>query len=130
MVRNGLRAVISGSEHGILELRFLAANADVQNGDELVTSGLDGMFLPGLPVAKVVRVERDNVYAFARILCQPNGGVDQYGLVLVLEKRVLQWSRPSGSRRKRRGKASPDAASASNSPPTPAHDDSGADLHG
>ena len=80
VVRNGLRAVVFGAGEGLLELRFLSANADVQNGDVLVTSGLDGVFLPGLPVAKVVRVERDNVYAFARVLCQPAGGVDQYGL--------------------------------------------------
>lgn len=87
VVRNGLRAVVFGGGEGLLELRFLSANADVQNGDVLVTSGLDGVFLPGLPVAKVVRVERDNVYAFARVLCQPAGGVDQYGLVLVLGPR-------------------------------------------
>jgi rod shape-determining protein MreC len=87
VVRNGLRAVVFGSPDGMLELRFLAANADVQNGDVLVTSGLDGVFLPGLPVAKVVRVERDNVYAFARIVCAPAGGVEQYGMVLVLAPR-------------------------------------------
>ena len=87
VVRNGLRAVMFGSGGGMLELRFLAATADVQNGDVLVTSGLDGVFLPGLPVAKVARVERDNVYAFARILCEPSGGVEQHGLVLVMGPR-------------------------------------------
>lgn len=87
VVRNGLRAVMFGSGGGMLELRFLAATADVQNGDVLVTSGLDGVFLPGLPVAKVARVERDNVYAFARILCAPSGGVEQHGLVLVMGPR-------------------------------------------
>ena len=87
VVRSGLRAVVFGSGSGLLELRFLAANADVQNGDLLVTSGLDGVYLAGLPVAKVVRVERDNVYAFARILCVPAGGVEQHGLVLVLGPR-------------------------------------------
>jgi rod shape-determining protein MreC len=84
VARNGLRAVMFGSEIGLLELRFLAANADVQSGDVVVTSGLDEIFLPGLPVGKVLRVERDNVYAFARILCQAIGGVGQYGVVLVL----------------------------------------------
>jgi rod shape-determining protein MreC len=87
VVRNGLRAVLFGYDSDTLELRFLAANADVQNGDVLVTSGLDGVFLPGLPVATVTRVERDNVYAFARILCAPAGGVGKHGLVLVLGKR-------------------------------------------
>jgi rod shape-determining protein MreC len=87
VMRNGLRAVVFGSGGGPLELRFLAADADVQNGDVLVTSGLDGVYLAGLPVAKVVRVERDNVYAFARILCAPVAGVEQHGLVLVLGPR-------------------------------------------
>lgn len=87
VVRNGLRAVLFGAGSGGLELRFLAANTDVQNGDELVTSGLDGIYLPGLPVARVVRVERDDVYAFARIICAPVGGVEQHRLVLVLGSR-------------------------------------------
>jgi rod shape-determining protein MreC len=84
IVRNGLRSVIFGAGAGGLELHFLAANADVQIGDVLVTSGLDGVYLPGLPVAKVVRVDRDTTYAFARILCQPIAGVERHDQVLVL----------------------------------------------
>ncbi len=52
IVRNGLRSVVFGLGNGQLELRFMPANADVQNGDLLVTSGLDGIFLPGFPVAE------------------------------------------------------------------------------
>jgi len=84
IVRNGLRSVIFGAGAGGLELHFLAANADVQVGDVLVTSGLDGIYLPGLPVAKVMRVDRDTPYAFARILCQPIAGVERHDQVLVL----------------------------------------------
>lgn len=84
IIRNGLRSVLFGAGAGNLELRFLAANADVQTGDILVTSGLDGVYLPGLPVAKVARVDRDTAYAFARILCEPIAGVERYGQVLVL----------------------------------------------
>jgi rod shape-determining protein MreC len=87
VVRNGLRGVLYGAGEGMLELRFLAANADVQIGDELVTSGLDGVFLPGLPVARVSSVERDTAFVFARILCAPVGGVEQHGLALVLGPR-------------------------------------------
>ena len=67
VVRNGLRSVVFGLGNGQLELRFMPANADVQIGDLLVTSGLDGIWLPGLPVAKVVSIERDTSYSFARI---------------------------------------------------------------
>jgi len=87
IVRNGLRTVLFGASGGQLELRFLAANADVQSGDLLVTSGLDGVYLPGLPVAKVLRVERDAAYSFARILCEPAAGVEKHGQVLILGSR-------------------------------------------
>ena len=85
--RNGLRAVLAGAGAGMMELRFLAANAEVKAGDILMTSGLDGVYLPGLPVAKVVNIDRDNSYAFARITCVPLAGVERHGLALVLGAR-------------------------------------------
>ena len=67
VLRNGLRAVAyGGAEGGMLDLRFMAANADIKNGDVLVTSGIDGTYPPGLPVATVARIERDAAYAFAQ----------------------------------------------------------------
>src|SRR5574343_288332 len=58
IVRNGQRSVVFGLGNGQLELRYMPANADVQEGDLLVTSGLDSIYLPGFPVAKVVHIER------------------------------------------------------------------------
>ncbi len=87
IVRNGLRSVLFGSGDGNLELRFLASNADVQEGDILVTSGLDGVYLPGLPVATVKHVNRETTYAFARIQCEPIAGVERHGLALILGRR-------------------------------------------
>ena len=87
IVRNGLRSVVFGLGNGQLELRFMPANADVQNGDLLVTSGLDGIFLSGLPVAKVMHIERDTSYSFARIYCVPVAGVENYSEVMILDPR-------------------------------------------
>ncbi len=73
-VRTGLRSVAYGDSSGGgggLELRFTASNADVQEGDLLTTSGVDGIYPPGLPVAKVDRIERRAESAFARIHCTP-----------------------------------------------------------
>ncbi|MBS0335913.1 MAG: rod shape-determining protein MreC [Proteobacteria bacterium] len=85
VVRNGLRAVAFGSgTSGTLELRFMAANAEIQNGDKLVTSGIDGTYPPGLPVATVIRIERDAVAAFARIVCQPAAGIEKNRYLLTL----------------------------------------------
>jgi rod shape-determining protein MreC len=85
VVRNGLRAIaFGGGATGMLELRFTAANAEVHNGDLLVTSGIDGTYPPGLPVATVVQVERDADHSFTRVLCRPAAGVDRGRYVLVM----------------------------------------------
>ena len=82
--RNGLRAILAGAGSSGMEVRFLASNAEVQVGDILVTSGLDGIYLRGLPVARVTAVERDTTFMFARIRCSPIAGVERHGQVLVL----------------------------------------------
>ena len=84
-VRNGLRAVLSGTgSDGALELRFIPLNADFQNGDRLVTSGIDGVYPPGLPVAQITHVERSAAQLFARITCAPLGGVASHAHVLIV----------------------------------------------
>lgn len=85
-LRNGIRSVAYGGlDGGLLELRFMAANADVDNSDLLVTSGLDGVYPRGIPVARVIRVERNSRYAFASIFCEPIAGVERHRFVLVLD---------------------------------------------
>ena len=87
VVRSGQRSVVFGLGNGQLELRYMPANADIQVGDMLVTSGLDGVYLPGFPVAKVVNIERDSAYSFARIFCVPVAGVENFGEIMVLDAR-------------------------------------------
>ena len=84
-------AAFGGAEGGsALELRFMAANADVQAGDALATSGVDGVYPPGLPVATVMKVERRSDAGFARILLAPAAGIDGVRHLLVLEPLGLQ----------------------------------------
>ncbi len=73
-----------------LELRFMAGNADVQVGDLLVTSGVDGVYPSGVPVAKVLSVERKVDSGFARIVLAPAAAPDGMRHVLVLEPIGLQ----------------------------------------
>ena len=68
-----------------LELRFMAGNADVQVGDTLTTSGVDGVYPPGLAVATVSKVERVADSGFARISLKPLASADAVRHVLVLE---------------------------------------------
>jgi len=84
-LRNGLRAVLAGTGgDGALELRFIPLNADFQNGDQLVTSGIDGVYPQGLPVAQVAHVERNAAQLFARITCTPLAGVANHTHVLIV----------------------------------------------
>lgn len=78
-------AAFGGAGGGALELRFMSPNADVQVGDEMTTSGVDGVYPPGLSVARVMSVERRAESGFARILLAPSAPTDGVRHVLVLE---------------------------------------------
>ncbi len=85
--RTGARGIAFGDgslNAGMLELRYMAANADVQVGDLLTTSGVDAVYPPGLPVARIERIERRADSAFARIYCQPMAQVTGTAHVMVL----------------------------------------------
>lgn len=84
-LRNGLRAVVFGSgDSSEMSLRYMPVSADIVEGDVLVTSGIDGIYPPNLPVAKVLKVERDPAYPFARITCAPLAGVDRHRALLIV----------------------------------------------
>jgi len=87
--RNQLRSAAFGMRNG-MELRFMAGNADVQVGDLLSTSGVDGVYPPGLPVARVTLVDRKIDTSFARIVLEPVALSDAVRYVLVLEPVGMQ----------------------------------------
>lgn len=90
--RSGQRAVAYGGPGpGVMELRFLAANSDVKDGDLVVTSGLDRIYPAGLPVGKVKHFERNASSSFSNALIEPLAAVERSKLVLVLllEKQTL-----------------------------------------
>ena len=76
------------------ELRFLSPNAEIQPGDRLVTSGIDGTYPAGLAVAQVASVERETGQMFARVTCKPLAGVDASLHVLILGTAAAAMPRP------------------------------------
>lgn len=88
--RTGLRAAAFGDpasagSGGGLELRFMPGNGDLEPGDRLETSGIDGIYPPGLPVATIRTVERRTGATFAKVVLQPVARPDRVRLLLVLE---------------------------------------------
>ena len=68
----------------------MGSNSDVMQGDLLTTSGVDGVYPPGLPVARIDRIERRAETAFARIHCIPLALVSGVRHVVVLAPQSSQ----------------------------------------
>jgi rod shape-determining protein MreC len=95
VLRNGLRAIVFGSgDTSQLSLRYMPNSADIQNDDVLVTSGIDGTYPAGIPVARVIKVEHDEAYPFAHIVCLPLAGVDKHRHLLILSSLPKLPERP------------------------------------
>ncbi len=87
VMRNGLRTVAVGTgEINRLSLPFLPRNADIREGDRLVTSGLGGKFPPGYPVASVTRVRLEKGQHFASVDAEPLAHLDRSREVLLVWK--------------------------------------------
>ena len=97
--RTGTRSVAYGdpSPHGgMLELRYMSVTEDVKEGDLLTTSGVDGVYPPGLPVARVASVDRRSDTSFARIQCQPLARLQGVTHVMVLTPMASQGGAAAG----------------------------------
>lgn len=83
--RNGMRAIAFGnSRANAIDLPYLPVNVDIREGDMLVTSGIDGVYPPGLAVAKVAHIDRKANSPFARIACMPTAGIQSHRQVLLI----------------------------------------------
>lgn len=83
--RNGMRTIAVGTgDLGKLSLPFMTIESDVQVGDLLISSGLDGIFPAGYPVASVTKVERDSAHTFAVVEARPLAQLDRNREVLLL----------------------------------------------
>ena len=106
--RTGLRTIAVGAgDTASLALPYLPANADIKDGDLLVTSGLGGVFPEGYPVARVTEVHRDAVQPLAQVRAAPLAHIDTDSEVM------LVWFRedhPAAPKNPVAASAKPDAA--------------------
>lgn len=83
--RTGLRTIAEGTGRvNVLKLGDLPMNVDLEPGDELVTSGLGGVYPAGIPVAEIESVDRPGGESFARAHARPLGRLDRVRHVLVI----------------------------------------------
>lgn len=85
VVRNGLRAIVFGTgERDYAKVPHLTAVADIKEGDELVTSGIGGVFPAGYPVARVLRVVSDPNEPFLEISVRPSARLEHNREVMLI----------------------------------------------
>jgi rod shape-determining protein MreC len=83
--RNGLRSVAAGTGIGQgLDLLYIPKNADIREGDLLVTSGMGERFPAGYPVARVTTVRQDPDNPFITVLAEPTARLDRSREVLLV----------------------------------------------
>ena len=83
--RTGLRTVAFGSgETGMLKMPGVPRQADVREGDLVVTSGLGDRFPGGYPVARISRINRQEGQTFVQVEAMPLAALDRGREVLLI----------------------------------------------
>lgn len=83
--RNQLRAIAFGAGDNTLDIPYLPTNVDIKIGDQLVTSGIDGIYPAGLAVATVSRIEQNPDSPFAKIVSTPVAEISRHLQLLILD---------------------------------------------
>jgi rod shape-determining protein MreC len=81
--RTRARGILEGRVDGGCGLKFVKRTEDVQVGDRVVTSGLDGIFPKGLPIGEVVAVDKRGQGLFQYAEVAPAVDFDRLEEVLV-----------------------------------------------
>ena len=85
ILRNGLRTIAVGTGRiDALELPYLPDHTDIRVGDQLVTSGLGGIFPAGYPVATITQIDQQPNQMFAYIEAEPLAHLDRSREVLLV----------------------------------------------
>lgn len=81
--RTRARGIVEGTVDGRCGLKFVKRTEDLQVGDLVVTSGLDGVFPRSLPVGTIVAVDKKGQGLFQYATVQPTVDFDHLEEVLV-----------------------------------------------
>ena len=83
--RNGVRAIAVGSgKLDELALIYVPDTADIQEGDQLVSSGLGSRYPKGYPLGEITTIEHDPGEPFAFVKAKPAAYLDRSRYVLLV----------------------------------------------
>jgi rod shape-determining protein MreC len=82
--RTRVIGIVSGSLGAGLKVRYLPLMADIAIGDEVVTSGMGGVFPKGIPLGRVIAAERRSGALFQEATLAPKVDLSRLEEVLIL----------------------------------------------
>lgn len=100
MQRTRVTGIVIGNLGAGLRVRYLPLLADVVVGDEVVTSGMGGIFPKGIPVGRVTAVERASGALFQEAVLQPKVDLGRLEEVVVLMNSEQREGFETGSRQR------------------------------
>lgn len=77
--------ILSGTGYGYCALKYIPPEEAVMKGEVVVTSGLDGLFPPGLPVGIVGQVKKEKIEFFQHIEVVPFQSGEKLEEVVILK---------------------------------------------
>lgn len=86
--RSRARGVVKGRGQGLCSLEFTTREEDVKVGDMVVTSGIGGVFLKGLPIGEVTMVKRGEYGIFQTVTIRPSVYIPHLEEVLIVMRKV------------------------------------------
>lgn len=91
--RNRINALLAGHGRSSLTLDYIRKSDDLRPGDLVVTSGLDGIYPPGLPLGSVTMVDKQSLGLYLAVDVSPQAELDHLEEVLILvdRPRPLDW---------------------------------------
>lgn len=82
--RSRFRGIVEGETDEACRFKFVVRKADVEIGDTVITSGLDGLFPKGLPVGAVQHIARPMSGLFQEVKVRPFVNFSKLEEVLVI----------------------------------------------
>ncbi len=82
--RTGYEGIVEGQQERFLRLNYIMTDADVQNGDIVITSGTDGVFPRGVAIGRINRVEKPQNRLFQSIELIPEANLSKVREVMVI----------------------------------------------
>jgi rod shape-determining protein MreC len=95
--RTRVTGIVTGNLGAGTRVTYLPLLADITVGDEVVTSGMGGVFPKGIPIGRVTAVERRSGALFQEATLQPTVDLSRLEEVLILTNPVLREGFEMGS---------------------------------